>query len=60
LRSDARPLLNSLAHGGGKPEPKIRTPEEKAKIARGLKEAVELERKAHQLEDELLFGVKAS
>ena len=60
LRSDARPLLDSLAHGGGKPEPKIRTPEEKAKIARGLKEAVELERKAHQLEDELLFGVKAS
>jgi len=56
LRSDAMPLLDSLAHGGGRVEPKIRTPEEKAKIAKGLKEAVALEREAHALEDELLFG----
>lgn len=56
FRSDARPLLDSLAHGGGRPEPKIRTPEENAKIAKGLKEAVAQERRAHQLEDELLFG----
>jgi len=56
LRSDARPLLDSLAHGGGRAEPKIRTPEEKARIAKGLKVAVAQEREAHQLEDELLFG----
>jgi len=60
FRSDARPLLDSLAYGGGRVEPKIRTPEEKARIARGLKEAVALEREAHQLEDELLFGVPPS
>jgi len=34
----------------------IRTPEEKAKIAQGLKVAVAQERRAHELEDELLFG----
>ena len=56
FRSDARPLLDSLAHGGGR-EPSRRSPEEKAKIAKGLKEAVVLEREAHALEDELLFGV---
>ena len=56
LRSDARPLLDSLAHGGGRVEPTKRTPEEKAKIAKGLKVAVAQERRAHELEDELLFG----
>jgi len=56
LRSDAMPLLDSLAHGGGRVEPRIRTPEEKTKIAKGLKVAVAQERRAHQLEDELLFG----
>ena len=55
IRSDARPLLDSLAHGGGR-EPARRSPQEKAKIAKGLKEAVALEREAHQIEDELLFG----
>jgi len=56
FRSDARPLLDSLAHGGGRAESKIRSPEEKAKIAKGLKVAVAQERRAHELEDELLFG----
>jgi len=56
FRSDARPLLDSLAHGGGRVEQTIRTPEEKAKIAKGLKVAVAQERRAHELEDELLFG----
>ena len=41
---------------GGRVEPTIRTPEEKAKIAKGLKIAVAQERRAHELEDELLFG----
>jgi len=56
IRSDTRPLLDSLAHGGGRVEQKVRTPEEKAKIAKSLKVAVAQERRAHQLEDELLFG----
>jgi len=60
IRSDARPVLDSLAHRGGGPGLSVRSPEEKAKIAKGLKQAVALEREAHQLEDELLFGVKAS
>ena len=41
---------------GGGPEPRIRTPEEKKIIAKGLKEAVAKEREAHALEDHLLFG----
>ena len=56
LRSDARPLLDSLARGGGRVEPTRRTPEEKARITKGLKEAVVQEQRAHELEDELLFG----
>jgi len=57
IRSDARPLLDTLAHGGGR-EPSKKTPEEKAKLAKGLKEAVVLEKRARELEDELLFGGK--
>jgi len=60
IRSDARPVLDTLAHRGGGPGPSMRSPGDKAKIAKGLKEATALEREAHQLEDELLFGVKAS
>ncbi|MBA7679998.1 hypothetical protein ES703_88305 [subsurface metagenome] len=56
FRSDARPLLDSFARGGVRAEPTIRTPEEKAKIAKELKVAVAQERRAHELEDELLFG----
>jgi len=57
LRSDVRPMMDTLARGGGRaPEPRIRTPEEKAKIAKGLKQAVAQEQRAHELEDELLFG----
>jgi len=53
IRSDVKPLV--MAVGGGT-EPRKKSPEEKAKIARGLKEAVELEKEARSLEDELLFG----
>jgi len=55
LRSDVRPMLDSLAHAGG-PGPKVRTLEEKRAISKGLKVAVAQERRAHELEDELLFG----
>ena len=57
MRSDARPLFDTLARSaGGKSEPTRRSPEEKAKIAKGLKVAVAQERRARQLEDKLLFG----
>lgn len=55
IRSDAKPLLSSLAGGGGG-EPRKKSPEEKAAIAKGLKGAVALEKEAKALEDELLFG----
>ena len=57
IRSDAKPLLAGLGGVGGK-EPAQKSPEEKAKLARGLKQAVALEEEAHKLEDELLFGGK--
>ena len=56
IRSDARPVLDSLAHRGGGPGPTVKSPEERRKIARGLKEAVGQERAARALEDHLLFG----
>ncbi len=59
IRTDAKPLISAIGGAGGK-EPAQKSPEERAKIARGLKEATALEREAHALEDELLFGVKAS
>ena len=55
LRSDTRPLLDTLARGGGG-EPTRRSPEEKARIVKGLKGAVAQEREARALEDELMFG----
>lgn len=55
IRSDARPVLDSLAHRGG-PGPTIKSPEEKRKISKGLKDAVGLEQQARALEDHLLFG----
>lgn len=58
IRSDARPVLDGLAHKGGGPGLSVKSPEEKAKIAKGLKRAIELEREAHALEDELVFNVK--
>jgi len=60
IRSDARPVLDSLAHRGGGQGSSMRSPEERAKIAKGLKQAVLLEEEARKLEDELLFSVKAS
>jgi len=56
IRSDAKPLLAAIGGGGGGPS--RRSPEEKAKISKGLKEAVSLEKEAKELEDELLFGGK--
>ncbi len=56
IRSDAKPLLASIGGGGG--ESRKKSPEEKAKISKGLKEAVALEKEAKELEDELLFGGK--
>jgi len=55
IRSDAKPLLASLGGGGG--EPVKRSAEEKAKMAKGLKQAVVLEKEARDLEDEML-GIK--
>lgn len=57
IRTDAKPLLAAIGGAGGKgPTPK--SPEEKAKLARGLKQAVVLEEEARKLEDELLFSGK--
>lgn len=56
IRSDARLVLDSLAHRGGGPGPTVKSPEEKRRIAKGLKEAVGLEQQARALEDHLLFG----
>ena len=57
IRTDAKPLLMSIAdRGSGAPAKK--SPEEKARLTRGLKEAVVLEKEAKALEDELLFGGK--
>lgn len=56
IRSDAKPLLASIGGGGGAPA--RRSPEEKAKVAKGLKEAIALEKEAKELEDELLFSGK--
>jgi len=55
IRSDVKPVLMGLTGGGGE-ESVRKSPQEKAKIAKGLKEAVALEREAKDLEDELLFG----
>ena len=55
IRTDAKPLLSAIGQVGGK-EPAQKSPEEKAKIARGLKQAVVLEEEARKLEDELLFS----
>jgi len=57
IRTDAKPLLMGIAGGGGG-EPSRKSPEEKAKLAKGLKEAVALEKEARELEDDLLFGGK--
>ena len=53
IRSDVKPVLMGLTGGG---ESVRKSPQEKAKISKGLKEAVVLEREAKDLEDELLFG----
>ncbi len=58
LRSDVRPVLDTLARRGGGPGPSPRSPEDKARYAKELKKAVGKEREAHALEDELLFGIK--
>jgi len=55
IRSDVKPLVMAAGRGGGS-EPSKKSPEDKARISKGLKEAVGLEREARALEDELLFG----
>ena len=60
IRSDARPVLDGFAHRGGGPGLGVRSPEDKARKVKGLKEAIALEKEAHALEDELVFNVKAS
>ncbi|MBA7557593.1 hypothetical protein ES705_50355 [subsurface metagenome] len=56
IRSDVKPLV--MAAGGGGSESRKKSPEERAKIAKGLKGAVALETEARALEDELVFGVR--
>ena len=58
IRDDIKPLM--MAAGGGSPGLSKKSPEDKAKLAKGLKEATALEREARELEDEFLSGVKAS
>ena len=55
IRSDAKPLLSAIGAARGK-EPAPKSPEERARMAKGLKQAVVLEEEAHRLEDELLFS----
>jgi len=57
IRTDAKPLLSAIGGIGGK-EPTPKSPEEKAKIASALKQAVVLEAEARKLEDELLFSTR--
>jgi len=56
VRQDVRPLIDLVSTGGTAPEPRKRSPEEAARVAKGLKEAVRLEQEAKRLEDELFFG----
>ena len=53
LRSDAKPVLQAIASGGPS-GPSKKSPEDRAKISKGVKEAVTKEREARALEDELL------
>lgn len=57
FRTDVRPLVDVMASGGGG-APKKRTPEEKVRLTKGLKQAIQQETRAKQLEDKLLFGGK--
>jgi len=57
IRTDAKPLISAIGGAGGK-ETAPKSPEERAKIARGLKQAVAMEEEARKLEDELLFSGK--
>lgn len=58
FRGDVKPILMNLTGGGGG-ESGRKSPQEKARVAKGLKEAVALEKEAKGLEDELLFGGKS-
>ena len=55
IRDDVKPLVMAASAGS---EPSKKSPQDKAKIARGLKEAVAQEHEAKSLEDELMFGGK--
>jgi len=57
IRDDIKPLMMAARWRPGLSK---KSPEDKAKLAKGLKEATALEREARELEDEFLSGVKAS
>lgn len=57
IRTDVKPLISAIGAAGGK-APATKSPEEKARIAKGLKQAVVMEEEARKLEDELLFSGK--
>ncbi|KKN87025.1 hypothetical protein LCGC14_0262940 [marine sediment metagenome] len=55
FRTDAKPLIEMIASGGG-PGAHKKSPEERSKLAKSVKEAVALESEARQLEEELMLG----
>ncbi len=58
IRTDVKPIIIGLTSGSGGAEPAKKSPEAKARLSKGLKEAVAQEKEAKALEDELLFGGK--
>lgn len=55
LRTDIKGALDMITQAGG-PGPKAKSTEERTRLSKGLKDAVKLEQRAHELEEELLFG----
>jgi hypothetical protein len=55
IRSDAKPLIETAVKAG-LPMPRPKSPEERAKISAAGKEAIAQERRARELEDQLLAG----
>ena len=54
-RGDLKEIAHMILDAGG-PGTRAKSPEDRAKISRGLKDAVKLEERAHALENKLLFG----
>jgi len=55
VRTDLKGALDTITQAGV-PGPRAKSAEERARITKSLKGAVKLEQRAHELEDELLFG----